>query len=309
MASIASYNRLVPVESPEATLRTRQRSDGAFPRLAGGDGEIESTAWGALALALAPAADRPAAERAARVLERLQRTDGRLSIAPPHPGNCWPTAVAALAWRALDGPSAPLEKALDFLEAQRGDHWARPADWPLGHDPSLTGWPWVEGTSSWVEPTAFALLALAAGGRGHGARARDGRLLLLDRQIASGGWNYGNPSAFGRELLPTPESSGLALSALADETPRSALAATLRYLVAELPHLSTPLALAWTVLGLAAWGLRPADATARVDACLARDPAPAEPYDTIELALLALARKAPTGLLAAIAARQAGSTR
>lgn len=285
-------------------MRARQRSDGAFPRFAGGDGEIESTAWGALALALAPAADPAAAKRAASVLERLQRADGRLSIAPPHPGNCWPTAIAVLAWRALRNPSPPVEKALDFLEGQQGDHWTRPVDWPLGHDPSRVGWPWVEGTSSWVEPTAFALLALAAGGRGHGARALEGRRLLLDRQIPGGGWNYGNPSAFGRELLPTPESSGLALAALAGTAPRSSVGPSLRYLEAELPHLATPLALGWTVLGLAAWGERPSAAEDLIDACLARDPAPAEPYDTIEIALLALAQKAPNGLLAALATHE-----
>ena len=30
----------------------------------------------------------------------------------------------------------------------------------LGHDSTLIGWPWVEGTHSWIEPTAWAVLAL-----------------------------------------------------------------------------------------------------------------------------------------------------
>jgi hypothetical protein len=284
----------------DVALRARQRPDGGFALLEGGDGEVEATAWAALALATPPTADRAAARRAAALLERLQREDGRLSIAPPHPGNTWPTAVAVLAWGALDLAPERRQRALDFLERQSGDHWARPADWPLGHDPELVGWPWVEGTSAWVEPTALALLALTAGGRGGGERARAGRRLLLDRQIPSGGWNYGNPSAFDRELLPSPESTGLALAALAGEIPRAAVAASLDYLLAELPRLTTPLALAWTGLALAAWDERPADLDRRLAACAIADPAPAGPYDTIELALLRLAHEAPRGLLAAV---------
>ena len=34
----------------------------------------------------------------------------------------------------------------------------------LGHDSTLIGWPWVEGTHSWIEPTAWAVLALKSVG-------------------------------------------------------------------------------------------------------------------------------------------------
>ncbi|MCK6525604.1 hypothetical protein L6R49_29730 [Myxococcota bacterium] len=70
----------------------------------------------------------------------------------------------------------------------------------LGHDATLRAWSWMPGTAPWVEPTAYALLSLAAAGQAGHPRAAEGRALLLDRQCSDGGWNYGNPRVLDTDL-------------------------------------------------------------------------------------------------------------
>ena len=70
---------------------------------------------------------------------------------------------------------------------------------------ALQAWPWVAETFSWVEPTAWCLLALKQFGRSFPASVDSSRIaeaehLLLDRVCTGGGWNYGNPSVLGQEL-------------------------------------------------------------------------------------------------------------
>ena len=77
--------------------------------------------------------------------------------------------------------------------------------------------PMAEGTHSWIEPTAFHALALKATARGEHPRAREAITLLLDRQLPSGGCNYGNTAVLGQMLRPHVQPTGIALLALARE--------------------------------------------------------------------------------------------
>jgi len=83
--------------------------------------------------------------------------------------------------------------------------------------------------------------------------------MLLDRQLPHGGWNYGNTLVFGQELRPIPESTGIALAALAGRAPRERVERSLEFLEARVQKLRTPLALGWSLLGLGAWGERLAE--------------------------------------------------
>src|SRR5262245_33423429 len=101
------------------------------------------------------------------------------------------TAVAARLARALIGA-----KGL-----------ALPPSPAIRQDNSLQGWSWLDGTFSWAEPTACAVLALkraTLSGVITPADARDridvGERLLVDRACAGGGWNYGNARVFGKDL-------------------------------------------------------------------------------------------------------------
>ena len=91
----------------------------------------------------------------------------------------------------------------------------------LGHDTTLIGWPWIQATHSWVEPTALALMALTLSSNADHPRATAARELLLARQLEAGGWNYGNTTAFGRAQRPAPDSTGVALAALSVEADRT----------------------------------------------------------------------------------------
>jgi len=83
-------------------------------------------------------------------------------------------------------------------------------------DTSLVGWPWVSQTFGWVEPTAWALLALEQAGKGDHPRAIEGRRLLENRCIREGGWNYGNKVVFNHTLMPFWDTTALTLLAIGD---------------------------------------------------------------------------------------------
>ena len=82
-------------------------------------------------------------------------------------------------------------------------------------------WPWHEGTSSWVEPTAWCMLALKKATQTPvkpetTARITEAERMLVDRCCLSGGWNSGNSNMLGKELIPYVPCSALALLALQD---------------------------------------------------------------------------------------------
>jgi hypothetical protein len=284
-----------------ATLARRALPDGgAIARPGETEAAVEATVWRALALRLGGTANLANAERAAAAIAALQAADGRVSLSPLHPGAYSPTSVAILAWHGRPPFAAARERALAFLLAQAGDHFPRSATSPLTMDTALAGWPWIERTFSWTEPTALALLALDSAGAGDHPRAREGRALLLDRQIATGGWNYGNARVFGSDLRPAPESTGLVLAALAGHTPGTAVAASLAYLDTVAPTQRTPLALGWTLLAWSAWRAGAAPfAAAALRETLARESRYGS-YESADLALLAVAAAAPRGLLAGL---------
>lgn len=309
----ASPNPPAPFAPPDvrapllAALARRMRPDGmalALPDAA--EPAVDATVWAALVRRLVEPPGRsrpgPTAERrlAADAVARLQAADGRVSVALLHPGAYSPTAIAILAWHGCPELAAARMRAVDFLLTHAGDHFQRSPTSPLAMDTSLAGWPWIDRTFSWAEPTALALLALESAGAGDHPRAREGRALLLDRQIASGGWNYGNANVFGSELRPTPESTGLVLAALAGRIAPAAVAASLAYLERVAPTLRTPLALGWACLARAAWRSAPIDVATAIRETLARESRYGA-YETADLALLACAAMAPHGLLAALA--------
>ena len=142
----------------------------------------EPTALCALALG---ASGRPRSQAGAlRWLAGRQNPDGSLGIAVDRPAPKWLTGWALLAWQQArrSPPGASSERGdlegriasgLDWVLRSRGQTQAR-MDW-LGHDPTLIGWPWAEGTHSWVEPTAIQLLALKGCGLARHERLAGGR--------------------------------------------------------------------------------------------------------------------------------------
>ena len=101
--------------------------------------------------------------------------------------------------------SPALPRLLDGIVAVKGVSAENAPD--LRQDNKLQAWPWMPGTFSWLEPTAWCLLALkktrAPERRAAESRIAEADKLIANRSCVSGGWNFGNASALGQDLLVT----------------------------------------------------------------------------------------------------------
>jgi hypothetical protein len=245
------------------------------------------------AMALAAHERHDAATPLLHWLVERQTPDGNVGIDAEDPQPGWPTPLAILAWRGADQA---------YSDAPRfASHCSAATDWLLrvsgvpvdkspaiGHDPALIGWPWVLGTHSWIEPTAWAVLALKACGHSTHARTREAVTLLIDRQLPRGGCNYGNTSVLGQMLRPHLQPTGITLLALAGESdPSGRVAGSLAYLSRSLAADTPAVSLAYGVLGLTAHRFKPAESEQWLAASYGRvDKRGADP---LRLALLLLA--------------------
>ncbi len=236
---------------------------------------VEPTAYANLALlATAAAKVQPAVRAQARRdgdwLAGIQNHDGSLGLSEDLPLPPWPTAHAALLWGALDrqGDAPPRyatarARAVAFLLGFAGRPFPKTPNPVMAHDATIPGWPWVQDTHMWVEPTALAIMALTAEGQAKHQRVADGKRLLRDRSLPAGGWNYGNTVVLGTELRPHPGPSGLALlGLLGDDAASEPVALGAKYLQTTLPTLRAAPSLAPGLLALAGWGQGPALADA-----------------------------------------------
>ena len=180
---------------------------------------------------------------------------------PPRPW--WTTSLASVAWTFASQLSSvqeaqlqqPLDRAAAWMLESEGETTKQQ---PLfGHDPTLVGWPWVDGTHTWLEPTVFHVLALSARGWASHARVVAGKKVIMDRLLKIGGANYGNTEVFGQQLLPHVQPSGLALLALADQEPNGKVRGAIEYLKRKVGQRTTPASLSWALMGLAAFGEAP----------------------------------------------------
>ena len=240
------------VEEIIENILDRSLPEGGFTLFRGDTFRADATAWAVLALA-AGGVERDVTRSACRRLAASQLTDGRLAAVAGHPEAYWPTSLALLAWKTIPGFESESNRAVQFLLANSGKHAPRQENDAVAHDTSIRGWPWIENTHSWIEPTALAILALKACGYAGDERVLEAVKMILDRQLPNGGWNYGNTRVFGTELRPIPESTGHALSALAGFTEHVRVRPSLDYLIRESRRIRTPLALSWVLFGLAAW--------------------------------------------------------
>lgn len=212
-------------EALTTRLRELRNADGGWGSTAGRPSGAEHTAL--VCMAMTAAGLTAEGDTAAEWLAGAQRPDGAWPVAAgvPEPGWATSLAVLALAGRA-DGRSG-VQMGLDWLVGERGigvplrvriaEFFREPKTTAL--DPTLRGWPWLTGTFSWIEPTAYAMIALTRGWQGRppaAARSRidEGRLMILDRECPGGGWNFGNKEVLGVEMEPYPDSTAIALLAL-----------------------------------------------------------------------------------------------
>jgi hypothetical protein len=253
------------IRDARGNLLWLKRPDGTYAYKKGARPSVEPSVLAWLGLLASgderfTAADRAGALEGALWMSAIQHADGSIPVAPEIQNPAWATSHALLFWSALSGFETARHRATIRLLRTEGRNLPRndPAAALFGHDLTAVGWPWVEGTHSWVEPTAMAILALCHEGLASHPRVAAGIHLLLDRSLNGGGWNFGNSVVFGRELRPQPGPSGLALLALAvrhEDSPECRRG--IDYLRATLREVRTCVSLSWGVLGLRAWDACP----------------------------------------------------
>ena len=275
------------------TIRDLHRPSGGFSYDQDQDARPDSTAWAIIALS-AFEKDEQACEEGRNYLQKQQDTEGRLSIGPDYPKASWPTPLAIIAWATSDHYQKEKDLAIQFLINFSGHHFPKNANSVAGHDTSIKGWPWIADTHSWVIPTGLAIIALQIVGVTH-QRILEGQQMILDRQLPQGGWNYGNTTVLGKELLPLPECTGVALHALSNTTDTTLIEKSIDYLIRELPNLRTPISLGWALMGLEAWGMKPSNSDELILESLHLQKKYGQ-FPLPSLALLLCAAKAPNGL-------------
>ena len=193
----------------------------------GDRGSIESTCFAVLALYQRSCQEQSPAVRA---LKNFQNKDGSWPAFPgDEPDGCWVTALAVIALLASGREVSSLSPAIHWLLGAQGREakwfwrWRfQAADKSVRFDPAKYGWSWVPGTTSWVIPTAFSVIALRQA-RQLGinrtpivtARIEQGVSMLLNRMCPGGGWNAGNGMAFGVQYSAYIDATAIALLALA----------------------------------------------------------------------------------------------
>ena len=210
-------------------LRSSVNKDGGWGYFPGKASRLEPTCWAALALLDGGASESDSAlvKVARSRVVAWQRTDGLLSDVDGAPPNVAFSGLAAIVLqhalamhRIIErGQEQAVARLLTAITRTAGSRQERNKD--LRQDNQLVGWPWNEGTFSWVEPTSWCLIALkkAAGHprrKDAAARIVEAERVLADRCCLAGGWNAGNPNAMGKELLPYVPNTALGLLALQD---------------------------------------------------------------------------------------------
>jgi Prenyltransferase and squalene oxidase repeat len=244
-------------------LLKKQNRDGGWPYLNGGSW-TEPTVYAALAL-FAAGETTPVKRGIAWIL-RTARADGGWASRPGIGESSWVTALATLIPESYLAQE-PRRRAIEWLLGTRGEDST--VSWSLrerllGRSPSSDcthpGWPWTKGAAAWVSPTAAALIALEREQQRRPSsriaeRVATGRDFLLAHMCAEGGWNHGATSAWGYDMAPYPETTGMALFALCgmrDTRIGRSLATARTFLPARSADAQN-----WLRLGLSAHGALP----------------------------------------------------
>ena len=179
----------------------------------------------------------------------------------------WVTALAVLTLSINNGISPIVERAVHWLIEHNGReaHWLwrwkfKLVDTQARVDPDKYGWPWLPGASSWVIPTALALVALkqfvsCTPSEIARQRIRTGVEMLFDRACVGGGWNAGNRIVYGAPLAAHVEPTAIALIALQNELPNQIIRDSLAWLRLRVESLTASWSLSWSILSLFLYGI------------------------------------------------------
>ncbi len=185
------------------------------------------------------------------------RPDGLVAELPSAPPNYAWNGLALFALRQTPAAAAAdLDSALErALVAVKGIQ-LEPDQAVVKQDSRLQAWPWTEATFSWIEPTAWCVLALKKGRR-HAevpARLAEAEAMMVDRVCEEGGWNYGNSQVLLQDLQPYVPTTALALLALQDRRTLPVVGKSLAWLEAHATSEPSALALSLAAICLHVYG-------------------------------------------------------
>jgi prenyltransferase/squalene oxidase-like repeat protein len=203
-----------------------QNPDGGFGFRPGAESRVEPTCWAVRALQNAREQIAPESLQSARkYLLSSQLADGSWPAVAGNGEGSWVTSLACSVLSVASEGESSVRAGLRWLCAdypRDSSPWRRLIGRLRGAprltelDSSCRGWGWTPRTSSWVEPTSFALFALEdAPDRWlppeSSQRRKLAEAMLYDRTCPGGGWNCGNPSVYGvaGETLVLPTSWAL----------------------------------------------------------------------------------------------------
>jgi hypothetical protein len=256
-------------EKLRVSLLAARNPDGGWPLRQGyPQGHSQGSSWTeptALALLALRAANdsTEAPSQGAAWLAKLQSSDGGWPPCATVPTSTWVSSLALLALAHESAHSRGCLKGVEWLSRQVSPELTALQEFvqhTLGISPPRApgSMPWFPGTSGWVAPTAFSMLAFYCWSNQLpnarlAALAERGQDYLLSHRCADGGWNHGGSLQRSEASPSYAETTGLALLALA-KCRSAALAPSLRLAEAFLRQPDSPEGSAWLLMGLAAHG-------------------------------------------------------
>src|ERR1700683_5386403 len=238
-------------------LLNAQNADGGWGFHPKSGSSAEPTCWALQGVRESSPASTKAGAPRVQYLRAAQLRDGSWPSTPEERTGCWVTALCCWALQGTPDSAAALTAGLGWVCN----------DWPQDSTPwrrflakfstrsqlqpinnSYRGWGWTPGTSSWVEPTSFALIALEAPSDvvpPEAKRRRElGEAMLYDRMCPGGGWNCGNPRVYGVPGVPLIIPTVWALIALRHHGTRSENIMSLDWLDSQIVNIQNPGSLA-----------------------------------------------------------------
>jgi prenyltransferase/squalene oxidase-like repeat protein len=286
--------RAIVVEQNLLTyLRDAQNRDGGWGFLRGAESRVEPTSWAVLALSefRRNPLSSDALARGLRFLEDAQLSNGSWPAVAGQNEGAWVTSLACWAFLVQrDAAGAGVGRGIEWLLKEKpgdaGFLWrmARRLTGSMtvaAQNPDYFGWSWTPGTSSWVEPTAIALIVLDRAMNGNPVRRRaqsspagfrerieSAEKMLFDRMCPGGGWNSGNPLVYGAAGEPQVGPTVWALLALRKRATRPEVRKSLEWLGTNQNRIRTLESMALTKIALDAFGSSDAELrTALVASC------------------------------------------
>jgi len=222
---------VVAIKSLLDSLAGQAESTGGWGYTAGQGAHLEPTCLALLTLQGSRDYYCDVINKGLAFLQQCASPDGCYRLERGRQEAVWTTAMVLFVLCHYEADGDSVVRAANFLLALKGHKGdANDSAEVNDIDLELTGWPWALGNFSWVEPTAWACLALRRAGQGAQARVEEGLKLLVDRAFDDGGINYGNKRILGRRTEPIPGPTALMLLALQGHDQEAKVRAATGYL-------------------------------------------------------------------------------